>query len=158
MPGKDNAVPNINVTPLIDILLVLLIIFMAISPLKPARFEAKVPSESKSESVVPNDKTLVVTINSDSTLSLNSENNLGTIDDAQKLVARLSETFQKRLANGVYADGAELKNNLTENDKIEKTVFIKAPRNLAYGEAVKVIDAIKISGAKPIGLQIDRLN
>lgn len=159
MSEKNTAVPNINVTPLIDILLVLLIIFMAISPLKPARFEAKVPSESKNlENVIPGDHTLVVTINSDSTLSLNNENNLGTISDSQKLVARLSETFQKRLENRVYADGTELKTDLPENEKVLKTVFVKAPRSLPYGEAVKVIDAIKISGAKPIGLQIDDLN
>jgi biopolymer transport protein ExbD len=158
MTEKTEAVPNINVTPLIDILLVLLIIFMAISPLKPARFEAKLPSESKNTDAVPNPKALIVTINPDSSLSLNRENTLGTIDDAQKLTARLSETFQNRTENGVYADGAELKNDLPESEKIEKTVFIKAPRGLAYGEAVKVIDAIKISGAKPIGLQIDNLD
>ena len=42
-PGK----PNINVTPLIDVLLVLLIIFMIISPLEPSKFETKIPSEPK---------------------------------------------------------------------------------------------------------------
>ena len=50
--STGGAVPNINVTPLIDVLLVLLIIFMAITPLKPSRFEAKVPAE-------PNDQQLV---------------------------------------------------------------------------------------------------
>ena len=157
--SEKTARPNINVTPLIDILLVLLIIFMAISPLKPARFEAKVPNESKNElPTTPDPRTLIVTINSDSSLALNGEKDLGTIAEPQKLVARLSETFQKRLENHVYADGMELKNNLPEDEKILKTVFIKAPRGLAYGEAVKVIDSVKISGAKPIGLQIDNLN
>lgn len=158
MSEKNAASPNINVTPLIDILLVLLIIFMAISPLKPARFEAKVPSESKDLSGIPDPRTLIVTINPDSSLTLNGENNLGTIDDPQKLVAKLAETFQKRLENHVYADNVEMKTDLTENEKVLKTVFIKAPRSLAYGEAVKVIDSVKISGAKPIGLQIDNLN
>ncbi|MGI9036603.1 MAG: biopolymer transporter ExbD [Pyrinomonadaceae bacterium] len=157
MSEKIESRPNINVTPLIDILLVLLIIFMAISPLKPARFEAKVPAESKDQMIDPNPKTLIVTINPDSSLALNGERDLGTIAEPQKLVARLSETFRKRLENHVYADGIELKTNLPENEKILKTVFIKAPRSLAYGEAVKVIDSVKISGANPIGLQIDEL-
>lgn len=150
--------PAINVTPLIDILLVLLIIFMAISPLKPSRFEAKVPSEPKDRGGESNINTLIVTINPDLTLALNGEKNLGTISDPQKLVAKLSETFQKRLENHLYADGVEMKTDLSEDEKILKTVFIKAPRSLAYGDAVKVIDSVKISGAQPIGLQIDGLD
>ena len=41
--------PNINVTPLIDVLLVLIVIFMLISPLKPASFKAKIPAEPLKE-------------------------------------------------------------------------------------------------------------
>ncbi|MGI8556036.1 MAG: biopolymer transporter ExbD [Pyrinomonadaceae bacterium] len=158
MTDKIESRPIINVTPLIDILLVLLIIFMAISPLKPSRFEAKIPAEPKNDSSIPNDGTLIVTINPDSTLSLNNEKDLGTIAEPQKLVTKLSETFQKRLENRVYAAGTELKNGVPENEKILKTVFVKAPRGLAYGEAVKVIDSVKIAGANPIGLQIDGLD
>ncbi|HLA94500.1 MAG TPA: biopolymer transporter ExbD, partial [Pyrinomonadaceae bacterium] len=47
--GAKGAVPNINVTPLIDVLLVLLIIFMIITPVKPSKFEAKVPAEPKNQ-------------------------------------------------------------------------------------------------------------
>lgn len=158
MSKNTESRPMINVTPLIDILLVLLIIFMAISPLKPSRFEAKVPSESKSLPGQSNPDALIVTINSDSSLSLNGEKDLGTIAEPQKLIARLSNAFQKRAENHDYAEGMEMKTNLPEDEKIQKTVFIKAPRSLAYGEAVKVIDSVKVSGAKPIGLQIDNLN
>ena len=66
MAAAKDAKPNINVTPLIDVLLVLLIIFMVITPLKPSRFEAKVPAEPKDEQtadVKPNPLTLVVAIN-----------------------------------------------------------------------------------------------
>lgn len=156
MTEKSEAQPSINVTPLIDVLLVLLIIFMIISPLKPTRFEAKVPAESK-----PDGKThpymLIVTINPDASLALNQEKNLGTIAEPQKLIEKLSDTFRQRLENRVYADEAELKDNLSENEKIQKTVFIKAPRNLPYGEVAKVVDSVKIAGASPIGLQIDYL-
>ncbi|MEQ1922910.1 MAG: biopolymer transporter ExbD, partial [Pyrinomonadaceae bacterium] len=61
--GGDEAKPTINVTPLIDVLLVLIIIFMVITPLKPSRFEAKVPAEPKDQqdvNVKPNPLTLVV--------------------------------------------------------------------------------------------------
>jgi biopolymer transport protein ExbD len=46
---------------------------------------------------------------------------------------------------------------LPEDQKIEKTVFVKAPRALKYGDVVKVIDAIKGAGASPVGLQVDDL-
>jgi biopolymer transport protein ExbD len=42
-------------------------------------------------------------------------------------------------------------------NEIEKTVFVKAPKSIKYGEVVKVIDAIKLAGATPVGLQIDDL-
>jgi len=41
--------------------------------------------------------------------------------------------------------------------RIEKTVFVKAPRTMKYGDVVKVIDAIKGAGANPVGLQVDDL-
>ena len=41
--------------------------------------------------------------------------------------------------------------------RIEKTVFIKAPRTLAYGEVARVMDGLKGTGASPIGLQLDDL-
>ena len=42
-------------------------------------------------------------------------------------------------------------------DGIERTVFIKAPKGMAYGKVVKVVDAVKLAGAAPISLQIDGL-
>lgn len=149
--------PVINVTPMIDILLVLLIIFMAISPLKPSSFKTKVPAEPKNSGAQTNPDTLIVTINSDSTLMLNRENDLGTVVQPERLIARLSEVFQKRLENRDYAEEMETKNDLTEFDKIQKTVFIKAPRDLPYIQVAKVVDSVKQAGASPIALQIDDL-
>jgi biopolymer transport protein ExbD len=51
----------------------------------------------------------------------------------------------------------ETRSDLPEEERIEKTVFVKAPRSLPYGEVVKVIDAIKGAGANPVGLQVDDL-
>jgi biopolymer transport protein ExbD len=152
--------PFINVTPLIDVLLVLLIIFMVVSPLKQSRFEAKLPSEpDKSDPrVLPPPLGLVVTIASDHTLKLNLEGEMGTVEDTAKLSARLATVFAERTRNHAYR--AEMLNSaaVPENLRIEKTVFIKAPRSLDYGAVVKVIDGIKVAGAAPIGLQLDDLN
>lgn len=95
MSENTEAKPTINVTPLIDVLLVLLIIFMVVSPMKPSAFKAKLPQESKQTDGIPNINTLVVTVNPDSTLKINSETNLGTITEPQKMVAKLAETFKE---------------------------------------------------------------
>jgi biopolymer transport protein ExbD len=148
----EGAVPRINVTPLIDVLLVLLIIFMVISPLKPSKFEAKVPAEPKdqqNQNVKPNPLTLVISINRDTrALALNNES-VGNVDDPSPLINRLLANFKERTDNGVFRENS---------NQIEKTVFIKAPKSVRYGDVVKVIDAAKQAGAEPIGLQIDDLS
>ena len=66
-----NNKPHINVTPLIDVLLVMLIIFMVAAPLKPHSFSAKLPTEPDGRIMEPHPDTLRVTILSDGTLKLN---------------------------------------------------------------------------------------
>ena len=151
--------PNINVTPLIDVLLVMLIIFMVAAPLKPQRFLAKVPSQPNQDARIdPNPKTLVVTINPDLTLKLNSLTDMGSVNDTSKISATLSDLFQQRLQNHVYRDELRDRADLPDSVRIEKTVFIKAPRSLPYADVVRVLDGLKGAGASPIGLQIDDLN
>lgn len=150
--------PFVNVTPLIDVLLVLLIIFMVAAPLKPSKFAAKLPSPDRDRSDVrPNPKTLVVTIQADHSLKLNGLADMGTVEDTGKLSAALVELFKQRKTNHVYRDQFILRNDIPEDDRIEKTVFIKAPRTLDYGLVVKVIDGLKGAGADPVGLQLDDL-
>jgi biopolymer transport protein ExbD len=144
-----NARPLINVTPLIDILLVLLIIFMVVTPLKPSRFKALIltpldPTEPPREALVT---VLRVDILNDSRLRLNGQD-VGSVNDTRALATTLADVFQKRTAAGYTKFGT---------NRIEKTVFIKAPRSVKYGEVVKVIDGIKGAGADPIGLQVDDL-
>ena len=153
------AKPNINVTPLIDVLLVMLIIFMAVSPLKPARFLTKVPSEpDRTQNVNPHPDTLVVTIKLDRSLMLNSVSDMGSVNDTSKLSTTLVDLFQQRLQNHVYRDEARDRVDLPDSVRIEKTVFIKAPRSIPYADVVRVLDGLKGAGAGPIGLQIDDLN
>ena len=147
----EGAVPRINVTPLIDVLLVLLIIFMVITPVKPSKFEAKVPAEPKNEQqldVKPNPLTLVIAINRENrAISLNNES-AGSVDDPTALTAKLTDIFNQRTTNGVFREGT---------NEVERTVFLKSPTLVKYGDVVKVIDAAKMAGASPIGLQIDDL-
>jgi len=146
----NEARPNINVTPLIDVLLVLLIIFMVVSPLKPSDFKTKIPqSPSTNENIQPNTHTLVVAVNSDNVLKINNEEVSGDIENHTALIKRLSEIFRKRENNQAFDESGL---------KIQKTVFIRAPKNLAYGKVVKLVDAVKSAGAEPISLQIDDLD
>ena len=159
MKTSSTPQPNINVTPLIDVLLVLLIIFMVAAPLKPHRFVAKLPAQPQPElPLPPNDHTLVVTIEPDRTLRLNALTDMGTVDDLSKLNARLISLFAERTRNKVYRAEMLDRLDLPEQVRIEKTVFIKAPRTIPYGLVVQVMDGLKATGAEPIGLQLDGLN
>lgn len=155
---ENCAKPFINVTPLIDVLLVMLIIFMAVSPLKPTRFVTKTAAQPDDQPVDANPKTLVVTIRPDRTLMLNHDEDMGTVYDPSKLAARLYEVFQQRSQNRVYRDELRDRADLPDSLRIERTVFIKAPRMLSYADVVRVLDAIKGAGATPVGLQIDNLD
>jgi len=136
--SNKEAVPYINMTPMIDILLVLLIIFMVISPQKPHRFETKTP-EKPPENLPeqpPDPLALLITIPySGDVYKLNVEE-----------------------YTGLKALGDRLLNRLDGRPSDRKAVFIKAPRALNYGEVVKVIDVVKQAGGGPIGLQIEGLD
>ena len=153
-----SAKPFINVTPLIDVLLVLLIIFMVASPLRPHRFNAKLPAPPDNRPADPNPWTLVVTIDLDRSLKLNGLSDMGTVDDMTKLTQRLSSLFDERIKNRAYRYEMATRTDIAERDRIERTVFLKAPRSISYGEIARVIDGLKGSGAEPIGLQLDGLN
>jgi biopolymer transport protein ExbD len=136
--STKEAVPYINMTPMIDILLVLLIIFMVISPKKPHRFESRIPErppENMPEQP-PDPLALLVTIPMDGeTYKLNTEE-----------------------LSGLKALGERLFKALDGRPADRKAVFIKAPRALNYGQVVKVIDVVKQVGGEPIGLQIEGLD
>ena len=158
--GGNRAVPYINVTPLIDVLLVLLIIFMVVTPLKPSRFKADIPTQrdpnENIQNLKPNPLTLVVSISTDLQIKLNQDA-IGSVNDPSALAAKLQQVFQQRKEQRAYKVGMESRSDVPEDQRIEKTVFVKAPRALRYGDVVKVIDAIKGAGASPVGLQVDDL-
>jgi biopolymer transport protein ExbD len=126
--------PNVNVTPMIDVLLVLLIIFMIAAPIKPARFETRVPSKPSADSNPAPDLLMVVVgggSGPDQSVSLNS-----TAMQLAELQERLKSVLESRP---------------------NRTVYIKAPKSKKYEDVMAVIDAAKAAGAAPIGLQIDYL-
>jgi biopolymer transport protein ExbD len=138
------APPNINVTPLIDVLLVLLIIFMVIQPQKEAKFESQIPEKPKDEvnTPPPNDTLLVVEVTREG----------GGLEQQVKLNNRpMPVTDLETTLKGIIDQRAQ------NNPEADKTVFIKAPKDKLYGDIVSVIDAVKGAGAQPIGLQIDYL-
>src|ERR671918_1176621 len=109
--GGDRAVPYINVTPLIDVLLVLLIIFMVITPLRPTRFKADIPTQRDPNEDIsqlkPNPLTLVVTIGQDLQLKLNQDV-MGSVNDPSALAAKLQQTFELRKSMRAYRVGMEI--------------------------------------------------
>ena len=151
--------PIINVTPLIDVLLVLLIIFMVVTPMRPSSFKARIPSTPISDdSVRPHPDTLVVSVDGTGGLRLNKETGLGSIDNPAQMIERLRETFTARAANGSLSESHADDSDRPFADRIERTVFVKAPSTIEYGKVARVVDLLKIAGAFPISLQIDDLD
>jgi biopolymer transport protein ExbD len=156
--SKAAAKPDINVTPLIDVLLVMLIIFMLAAPMRPSRFLTKVPAQPDNTRVEPNPLGLVVTIKSDRSLMLNGMTDMGSIYDMSKLNTKLLSVFDDRLKNHAYRFDLRDRTDIPEALRVEKTVFIKAPRTIPYADVIRVLDGIKGAGAGPVGLQLDDLN
>ena len=162
--GGRRAVPFINVTPLIDVLLVLLIIFMVVTPFKPKRFKTLIPEQQNSpppQDATPSKLTLRVDITKEGKLLLNNEDHsptgepYGSVDDTHANTAVLSKRIQEILQDRERNPGPDVYKFGTTI--VEKTVYVKAPESYKYGNVVKVIDAVKAAGADPVGLQVDCL-
>jgi biopolymer transport protein ExbD len=98
---------------------------------------------------------LVVGITNDRNLYLNRQE-MGSLDDPSELVAKLNEIFRHRTELRLYRDGLDLNSATPDDERIEKTVFIKASRGLSYGEVSDLIGVVKGTGANPIGLVTER--
>jgi biopolymer transport protein ExbD len=98
--------------------------------------------------VTTDPSSLVVSIDRDLSLSLNMQKGLGTVDEPEKLTEELRSVFTQHEVNGA----------VDQEGRVIKAVFVRAPRGLRYGAVARTIDAVKLSGAEPIALQIDHLN
>ena len=131
--SKGGTLADMNVVPLIDILLVLIIIFMVITPLTPMGLDALVPQPSPNQEQPSPiiDATVVVQVQAGGKLKINSEDT--TWDGLQ---ARLERVFKERA---------------------EKIAFVKGDDTVLFADVARAIDIMRIAGIGKVGLLTAKL-
>ena len=126
--NKGGAMAEMNVVPLIDILLVLLIIFMVITPLTPKGLDTLVPqpNPNKNENQEMNDKTVVVQVEQNGKLKINNEDTTW-----EGLGPRMEQIFK---------------------DRAEKVAFVKGDNDVLFMDVARAIDIMRGSGIDKVGL------
>lgn len=130
---KKRATPSMNVTPLVDVVLVLLIIFMVITPMLAKQFWVHVPAEPEAAQPAPpsDDGPPVVTVDAEGVVRINHDE-----VPLDQLEARLHRVLAARS---------------------DRTVFFDAASDAPYGRAVEVLDTARGSGATTIAVATEPL-
>ncbi len=124
--GSKGINSEINVTPLADVMLVLLIIFMVITPLLQKGVDVKLPEAEFPSDHPDNESAVTVAVRKDNTVYLN----MMPIAESE-LATKLTEEFE---------------------GKSERILFLKADEGLEYGDVLRVMDLCRAGGADEIGL------
>ena len=125
--GSPRLKAEMNMTPMIDVLLVLIIIFMLISPRVPVGLEAQIPHPADQAHPAPAE--IVITVHADGTVQLNQESM-----NLQLLKVRLSDLF--RSGSG-------------------QTIFLRGEKSLEFASVAQVIDLARGVGVYRVGLMTD---
>jgi biopolymer transport protein TolR len=134
---KKGSMADINITPYIDILLVLLIIFMVIVPVRQMDLEVKVP-QANTENLPPDPSVIVVDVGEYANIEINRKREY---NNKQVNITTLGGILQE-----IYSARAN------------KNMFIRAVAKLPYGDVVKIIDIAKGAGVGDIGLITEDIN
>lgn len=127
LPSKQNPLmSDINVTPFVDVMLVLLVIFMVTAPMMVQGVDVSLPETRDSNQLSSEEEQLVVTIDKDDNIRIN---------DYEVGLDFLQEKLEKIFEN-----------------RHSRAVFLKADQGIAYGRVVEVMAAIKGAGAEKLGM------
>ena len=129
--AKGSSMATMNVVPSIDILLVLIIIFMVITPLTPKGLDALIPQAANTPNPEPIAKTIVVQVFETGKLKINEEDT-----SWDSLGVRLSDVFKERA---------------------EKVAFVQSENGVRFFDVARAIDIMRSSGVDKVGLMTARL-